>query len=65
MSTVSKFVAAFVGGIGSFLAVVLTPEDYQTAQAVIVAVVALLTAVGVYVVPNVPAGRTESRHDYK
>ena len=62
MGTVSKFITAVVGGVGAFLAVVLTPEDNATAQAVIVAVVSLLTALGVYAVPNAPSA---PKRDYR
>jgi hypothetical protein len=54
MARHAKFVTASAGAVAFFLSVVLTPEDNATAQAIIAAVVGLLTAVGVYAVPNTP-----------
>ena len=52
MAKYAKFITASVGGIAFFLGVVLTPAQDTTAQNIIAAVVALLTAFGVYAVPN-------------
>jgi len=65
MSKYAKFVTAFVAAAGVIAANLLTPTDADTVNNVLTAVVALLGALGVYAVPNAPAARTESRHDYK
>ncbi len=64
MSRYAKFFTAFFAAAGVLAVNLLTPTDAETANNIITAVIGLLGAIGVYAVPNAPAVRTESRHDY-